>query len=107
MSHKEVYTAVSTVVPCRHVSWGDEKKPKLPWAVYYTEDRPMGADDEMWAIRHDWTVELYEERRDAALEKKLGDAINQAFGPYRKDESWVKSESLLMVTYTFHEIEGA
>lgn len=107
MSHKEVYAAVSSVVPCRHMTWGDEKKPKLPWAVYYCEDSPFGADDQMWAITHDWTVELYEERRDAALEKKLGDAINEAFGPYTKKESWVKSEGMLMVTYDFQEIEGA
>lgn len=106
MSHKEVYKAVSSVVPCRHMTWGDEKKPKLPWAVYYGDEKPFGADDEMCAKRNDWTVELYQERRDAALEKKLGDAINDAFGPYKKRETNKTSEGVLLVTYDFHEIEG-
>lgn len=107
MSHKEVYKAVSSIVPCRHMSWGDEKKPKLPWAVYYCEDTPFGADDLMCAVRHDWTVELYQEKRDAALEKKLGDAINEAFGPYAKKETYKTADGMLLVTYDFHEIEGA
>lgn len=106
MSHAEVYKTVSEVVPCRHMSWGDERKPKLPWAVYYGDEKPFGADDKRFASRSDWTVELYQERRDAALEKKLGDAINEAFGPYTKRESWVKTEGMLLVTYDFHEIEG-
>ena len=107
MSHERVNKVVSELVPCRHMSWGDERKPKLPWAVYYGAENPFGADDEMCAKRNDWTVELYEERRNAALEKKLGDAINEAFGPYTKEETWVKSEGVLLVTYIFHEIEGA
>lgn len=107
MSHAKVYQAVSSVVPCRHGSWGDERKPRLPWAVYYGDEKPFGADDEMCAKRVDWTVELYQERRDAALEKELGDAINEAFGPYTKREAWKTAEGLLLVTYDFHEIEGA
>lgn len=107
MSHKEVYEAVSSLVPCRHMSWGDEKKPKLPWAVYYCEDVPLGADDHMWAVVHEWTVELYVDHRDAELEKKMDEVIDQTFGPFIKRESWVKSEQLLMITYDFQEIEGA
>lgn len=106
MSHERVNEVVSSFVPCRHMSWHDEKKPKLPWAVYYGEEVPFGADDELWASKLNWTVELYEECRDAQLEKELGAAINEAFGPYTKRESWVKSEGVLLVTYDFHEIEG-
>lgn len=106
MSHERVNKVVSGFVPCRHMSWGDERKPKLPWAVYYGEETSFSADNVRYAAISDWTVELYEERRDAALEKRLGDAINEAFGPYTREETWVKSEGVLLVTYTFREIEG-
>lgn len=106
MSHKEVYAVVSELVPCRHMSWGDEKKPKLPWAVYYADQLPIEGDDAMWAQRLNWTVELYQQRRDAELERKLEGAINATFGTFSKEESWVKTEGVLLVTYSFYELEG-
>ena len=106
MAHSDVYACVSAVVPCRHMEWPDDSAPALPWAVYTCEDDPIVADDFQMAVTHRWTVELYEKRRDAELERELGDAIVAAFGNYTKRESWIASQDCLMVTYDFREIEG-
>lgn len=106
MSHKTVYECVSGLVPCRHMEWSlEDDVPPLPWAIYTGEEHPVCADNSTLAVRNDWTVELYEHARDAALEKALGEAIRAEFGNYTRRESWVKSEDCLMVTYEFHEIE--
>lgn len=106
MSHRSVYQAVSSVVPCAHIEWENGSAPEMPWATYDGDSDAVWAGDEQIAVRHKWTVELYEKRRDAAVEKELGDAIRAAFGGYDRRESYISSEKCLMVAYDFEEIEG-
>ena len=106
MSHADVYACVSEVVPCRHEQWPDDTAPELPWAVYTGESSPIVMDDTQEGVIWDWTVELYERRRDAQLENNLGAAIIAAFGNYTKREVHIESEDCLMVTYDFRQIEG-
>lgn len=106
MSHADVYKAVSPIVPIRHMEWPVDSAPALPWAVYEGDDTPISAGDVQIAVRHRWTVELYETRRDAELEKAVADALREAFGPVSRDESWVESDNMLQVRFTFYQIEG-
>ena len=107
MSHESVYAAVSQIVPCRHMEWPNDSAPALPWALYYEDyERPVGADDVQIAVRRTWIVELYEKRRDRNVEESLGNALRDAFGSVRRGESWIENDNMLVVTYTFYEIEG-
>ena len=106
MAHADVYSTVSSVVPCAHMAWTDRSAPDLPWATYSGSDEAIWAGDARIGVVHRWTVEHDEKRRDRELEEALGDAIAEAFGGYDRDESWVDSEQCLMVTYDFSEIEG-
>lgn len=106
MAHKDVYAAVSSVVPCAHLEWKDNSAPKLPWAVYYGDDHPIWAGDRQIAVRHEWTVELYEKARDPETEKKLGAALREAFGGYVRREAKDGTEGVLIITYDFSELEG-
>ena len=106
MSHADVARVVSAHVQCVHMEWPNDSAPALPWACYYGEDRPIGADDAQVAVRHRWTVELYEKRRDKALEKALADSLREEFGTIRREESYVENDNILMVVFTFYQIEG-
>ena len=107
MSHKDVNAAVSKHVPCCDMEWPEDKNPPVPFACYLLDyDRPICAGDEQIAVRRKWIVELYEKRRDKALEKALADELRESFGSVRRDESWVENDNLLVVTYSFYEIEG-
>ena len=107
MSHEDVYAAVSAHVPCCHMEWPDDKAPPPPFACYLLDyDRPIGADDMQIAVKRRWIVELYERRRDAALEQALADELREAFGSVRRDEQWIENDNLLQVVYTFYQIEG-
>lgn len=106
MSHADVYAAVSPVVPIRHMEWAGGSAPALPWAVYDCEDTPICAGNEQIAVKHRYTVELYEVRRDAELELSVANAIRAAFGAVTRDESWVEDGDMLQVRFTFYQIEG-
>lgn len=88
------------------MAWPDKSAPNLPWATYEGHDDAIWANNHRIAVRHEWTVELYEKRRDRELEEALGESIAAAFGGYDRNESWVESEQCLMVAYYFSEIEG-
>lgn len=106
MSHADVYQTVSPIVPVRHIEWPNDSAPALPWAVYDGEDVPISADDGQAAVRHRWTVELYEMARDPELEQALATALRERFGSIRRKEAWIADEGMLQVVYTFYQIEG-
>ena len=106
MSHADVYAVVSRFVPCTHMEWPDDTAPALPMACYYGDDVPITAGDIQIAVKHKWTVELYEKRRDKGLETSLANALREAFGSIGRSESYVENDNMLLVAYTFSQIEG-
>ena len=87
MSHADVYRVVSEFVPTTHMEWPNDSMPDLPMACYYGSDNSISADDFQIAVRHRWTVELYEKRRDAQLETNLANALREEFGQINREET--------------------
>lgn len=106
MSHADVYRVVSEFVPTTHMEWPNDSMPDLPMACYYGSDNSISADDFQIAVRHRWTVELYEKRRDAQLEQNLANALREEFGQVNREESYIENDNVLMVIFTFYQIEG-
>lgn len=106
MSHADVYAIVSGFVPTTHMEWPNDSAPSLPWACYYGRDYAICAGDVQIAVKHRWTVELYEKRRDRQLEEQLSEALRTAFGNVNREESYVENDNMLLVIYTFYQIEG-
>lgn len=88
------------------MEWPNDSAPDLPWALYYGRAYPVSAGDEQIATKYRWTVELYEKRRDKDLEIAIGDELRSEFGSVRRDESYVENDNMLIVIYTFYQIEG-
>lgn len=106
MSHKTVAETVSAHVPVAHMEWPDDSAPKLPWACYYLDrDYPICAGDEQVATKHRWVVELYERRRDRRLEDALAASLKAAFASVRREESYIENDNMLLVAFTFYEID--
>lgn len=106
MSHADVYRVVSGFVPTTHMEWPNDSIPDLPMACYYGSDYSISADDFQIAVKHRWTVELYEKRRDAQLETDLANALREEFGQVNREESYIENDNVLMVIFTFYQIEG-
>lgn len=93
-------------IPFAHMTWPVNQAPDLPWCVFYLdEDYAFNADGKRFITYGYWTVELYQKAADSAIEKQVEDAITQAFGDYRKSETWVDEEDCLMTSYAFTVIE--
>lgn len=107
MSRKQVAAMLeATGLPYAHMTWPVNQAPDLPWCVFYLdEDVSFNADNKRFMTHGYWTVELYQRAADSAIEKQVEDAITQAFGDYRKTETWVDSEDCLMTAYGFTVIE--
>lgn len=105
MSHAEVFSAVSSVVPCAHMAWPEGMAPELPWAVYMVDETDdLFADNDNWAHVPRWRVELYERVRDASVERELKAALRR-IGPVAVYETWIDSEKCHEVVYTFSQVE--
>ena len=101
-AHADVYAAISSCgIPVTHVAWPVGKSPALPWAVYMVETDPMGADDTNYAEFSRCTVELYMQTRDADLVRRVGEAIEGRIGPYTSYETWIETETCMMVAFRF------
>lgn len=106
MGKAEIYTAISTVVPCVHMAWREGTAPALPWAVYYLdESSSLFASNTRYANVNRWTVELYQKSSDLTLETQLETALDTNFGGYSKSEAWIDTENCVQTTYMFTEIE--
>ena len=88
------------------MEWPNDTAPDPPFACYYGDDVAISADDVQIAVKHKWTVELYEKRRDKNIEKRLGDALRERFGSVGRSESFIENDNMLLVAYTFRQIEG-
>lgn len=107
MAHEDVYETISQYVPCCHMEWPQGSVPPVPFACYLLDyDQPIVGSDIQIAVKRRWIVELYEKRRDRALEESIAGAIREKFGFTRRDENWIENDNLLQVVYTFYEIEG-
>lgn len=107
MSRELVVEAVESCgVPCAFVAWPERGAPSLPWAVFLPErDRALMADGKRWCGATRWRLELYQEQSDAELEDSLGDAIQEAFGPWTREDSWRDEEDVLVTSFRFTDIE--
>ena len=65
----------------------------------------FSADGNVYFRISEVQVELYTDQKDLAAERKMEDALDAAAIFYNKTETWIESEKLYEVLYSF-EMEG-
>lgn len=74
--------------------------PELPYIVYYAdEDIAFYADDIVYHEGYAVTIEVYTEKKDMELEKKVKQLLNDNELPYESYESFLESESMYLKAY--------
>ena len=77
-------------------------KAPATYAVYMDDITTDGPDGRPWVLRHDVTVELYENKPDDAAEAAIEAAIAGAGLQWTKqDRYWLQTEQLYQVIYEF------
>lgn len=91
-------------IPAKESRYPDP--PKTTYAIYFDDIETDGPDGFNCIFYHNGTVELYEPRKDAQIEKALEDQLDEAGIQYTKSSrTWVGAIQRYQVIYEFTTIE--
>lgn len=93
-------------LPFAYDHFAEGESPELPFICYLLPGSDnFSADGRVYFKINEVRVELYTDYKDLALEKKLEDVLDAHGIFYGKSETWIESEKLYEVLYSF-EMEG-
>ena len=87
-----------------HFAQGESPDPPFICYLIPASDN-FSADGKVYYQIDQFNIELYTDLKDLSLERKIEEALDEASIFYNKSETWIESESLYEVLYTF-EMEG-
>ena len=87
-------------LPIAYRCFAPGQVPKLPYLVYYAdEDIGFCADDIVYYEGYGVTIEIYTERKDLELEKRIKQLLNEKGLSYESYESFLNSENMYLKAY--------
>ncbi len=93
-------------IPFAYDHFAEGESPSPPFICYLIPGTDhFGADGFAYYKINQFNIELYTDFKDLSIEQKLEEALDGASIFYSKSETWIESESLYEVLYTF-EMEG-
>ena len=93
-------------IPFAYDHFAQGESPEPPFICYLiSASDNFGADGKVYYKIDQFNIELYTDLKDLSLERKIEEALDEASIFYNKSETWIESESLYEVLYTF-EMEG-
>lgn len=74
--------------------------PRLPFLIYYYDgENTFKADGKLYYSVKNLIIEMYTEKKDFKLEKKIEDLLQTYSLIYTKDEVWIPSEEMYETIY--------
>ena len=93
-------------IPFAYDHFAQGESPDPPFICYLIPSSDnFSADGVAYYKINQYKIELYTDLKDLSLERKIDEALDEASIFYNKSETWIESESLYEVLYTF-EMEG-
>ena len=93
-------------IPFAYDHFAQGESPDPPFICYLIPGtNNFSADGVAYYKINQYNIELYTDMKDLSLERKIEEALDEASIFYNKSETWIESESLYEVLYTF-EMEG-
>lgn len=87
-------------LPLAYDHFAEGESPDPPFLVFlFPESENVFADDTVYQKVEDLNVELYTDRKDPRLEKKLETILMERQCPYVKTEVWISDERMYEVLY--------
>lgn len=78
------------------------ESPKPPFFVYqFPKAKHFGADGVVYHKRLEVDVEVYTDKKDINLERRIEERLDRENIYYEKSEIWIESERLFEVLYEF------
>lgn len=101
MTEKNIYQMLKKLdLPLAYSHFEEGKAPKLPFIVYrYPYTHNSAADGKVYAKITALDIEIYTEKKDLQLEKKLEALLNEHGFFYEKTETYISSERMFQMIY--------
>lgn len=89
-------------LPFAYDHFAEGESPETPFICYLSPGSDnFAADGKVYYKINEFHIELYTDYKDPELEKRLEDILDDASIFYEKSETWIESEKLYEVLYTF------
>lgn len=93
-------------LPFAYDHFAEGESPESPFICYLSPGSDnFAADGKVYYKINEFHIELYTDYKDPELEERLEDILDGASIFYEKSETWIESERLYEVLYTF-ELEA-
>ena len=101
MTYKEIAQLIDGIgYPYAYYQFEQETAKEPPFICFYYPGRDdFLADDSNYAQITELTIELYTDNKDFAAEAAVESALEAAEIVYEKDETYIDSERMYMITY--------
>lgn len=99
MTQEQIYSLLDTLgLPVAYSHFKETKKP--PYLIYLTEDTSnFGADNKVYYKIDNWVIELYTDKKDINLERRLEALLDDVELYYEKYETYIDTEKMYQVRY--------
>ena len=77
------------------------RTPALPYIVFLEKSNCNGADNKVFILERDITVELYSSRINREKENELEEIFIKNYIDFRKNRIWIDSEKVFQTVYDF------
>ena len=91
-----------TQIPFAYHHFAEGESPEPPFVCYLLPgSNNFSADGKVYYKINEVHIELYTDLKDLAVEQQLEDVLDEHGIFYNKSETWIESEKLYEVLYTF------
>lgn len=91
-----------TQIPFAYHHFAEGESPEPPFICYLLPgSNNFSADGKVYYKINEIHIELYTDLKDLAVEQQLEDVLDEHGIFYNKSETWIESEKLYEVLYTF------
>ena len=91
-----------TKIPFAYHHFAEGESPEPPFVCYLLPgSNNFSADGKVYYKINEVHIELYTDLKDMAVEQQLEDVLDEHGIFYNKSETWIQSEKLYEVLYTF------
>ncbi len=91
-----------TQIPFAYHHFAEGESPEPPFICYLLPgSNNFSADGKVYYKINEVHIELYTDFKDLAVEQQLEDVLDEHGIFYNKSETWIESEKLYEVLYTF------
>ena len=91
-----------TQIPLAYHHFAEGESPEPPFICYLLPgSNNFSADGKVYYKINEVHIELYTDLKDLAVEQQLEDVLDEHGIFYNKSETWIESEKLYEVLYTF------